>query len=255
MTATSARDTAAAEATARDAGAVSATWAGLARPGAAAPAPARPDGPAPGAAPVDAAERGQRRRWWFSIAAGVVGVLLFGSRALTDGDGGGAVALMMVALVGAGVGVWIRRMVTATARRHAAVRAKRPGAEVLEVWGAVGLRGALHAEGVADAPVRRTQGTALTLAVTGAELELWSGRDDARLLHTVRWADVEGVVDGTGTIAGDGPKPAVVVLTHAGNELVLLPARTSTGSIRTASGTEVRRLVGRLEGMRVASSA
>ena len=52
-------------------------------------------------------------------------------------------------------------------------------------------------------------------------------------------------------VANDGAKPAVVVVTKAGNELVLLPARKTTGSLMTAPLPAVRDVVGRLEALRV----
>lgn len=130
------------------------------------------------------------------------------------------------------------------------MKALRPESDVFEVWGAAGLRDALTAEGVAQPPVRATQGTALTMATTADGFELWVGKGTPQVLLAAGWRDATAVAEGPGLVAGDGAKPAVVLVTRAGNELVLLPARKPTGSLMTAPLPAVRAIIARLECLR-----
>lgn len=208
---------------------------------------------------LDAAHRASRRNAWIAC-----GILALGATALVlntvvrsrRDDGGGSLTTI---LIGAAVPIAISAVVimamgSGTRRRNAAVRALRPASEVVEVWGAAGLRDALAGEGVTDAPVRARQGTALSLTFTSAGLELWAGTSSPQRVHTIAWADVERVAEGAGAVANHGAKPAVVVVTRAGNRLVLLPARGPSGSLVMAALPHVRALVGRLEALRAAAA-
>ena len=200
---------------------------------------------------LDALHRAHRRRARIMLALMGVAVAALVVRAVVGSRGGGLGTVLVVGAVAAGVAaVAMLVMSRTTSDRHGAVRALRPQSEVVEVWGAAGLRAALVAEGVADPPVRRTQGTALTMTVTTAGVELWAGGAQPQKVWASGWGAVERVGEGAGVVANDGAKPAVVLLTRAGNTLVLLPARRPTGSIRTAGVPEVRALVGRLERLR-----
>jgi len=173
----------------------------------------------------------------------LLGVAVFGSMALRDG-------WRPLALVGLGVfavlGAVVLLMSGSAGGRHQAVAAAHPDAEVIEVWGAAGLRDALRAQGVADPKVRKSQGTALSMVIDQAGIELWRGGKAPELLVDVPWAQLVGVFPGDGVVANDGPKPAVVLVTRRGASLTLCPAAKTTGSLRTAGGNVVVALVERL---------
>lgn len=121
---------------------------------------------------------------------------------------------------------------------------------MLDVWGAAGLRGALIAGGVSRPRVRANQGTSLTMTTTATGFELWVGSNPPQLLFSAPWHAVTTVAEGVGVVANDGAEPAIVVVTKAGNELVLLPARKPTGSLMTAPLPAVRAVIARLEALR-----
>jgi len=208
---------------------------------------------------LDAAHRANRRNAW--IARGIlalgVAALVLNTVARSRRDGGGDVGTILViaAVMVAIVAVVMMTMGSNTRKRNSAVRALRRESEIIEVWGAAGLRDALAAEGIPEAPVRARQGTALTMTFTAAGLELWAGTSSPQKIHALAWSDVARVAEGAGVVANDGAKPAVVVVTRAGNGLVLLPARNPAGSIRTAALPQVRALVGRLETLRAGAAA
>lgn len=202
---------------------------------------------------MDAVHKADRRRFWqaWSLMAVGVAALVLNAVVKSRRDGGNLGTFLLVGGVvvivcGAVMVVMSRR----TGGRHAVVGAMRPESEVFEVWGAAGLRDALVAEGVDRPKVRASQGTALTMTTTVAGFELWVGSSAPELLFAKPWRGVAAVVEGSGVVAGDGAKPAVVVVTEAGNELVLLPARKPTGSLLTAPLPAVRTAVARLEALR-----
>lgn len=204
---------------------------------------------------LDAAHRANRREAWMVrgvLAVGVV-ALVVSSVLRTRREGSGFdTALVVAALLVVIVGVVMAVMNANTSRRHDAVRALRRHSQVIEVWGAAGLGDALAAEGINNPPVRRTQGTALSLTVTSEGFELWAGTSAPQKIYENAWSAVDRVVEGAGVVAGDGAKPAVVLVTRAGNPLVLLPARNPSGSLRAADLAQVRALVAELEEMRAA---
>lgn len=207
---------------------------------------------------LDAAHRANRRNAWIArgiLALGVTALVL-NSVLRSQRDGGSNVGMIVIvaAVVITVAAVAMMAMGSGTRKRNTAVRALRRESEVVEVWGAAGLRDALAAEGIAAAPVRARQGTALSLTFTAAGLELWAGTSTPRKIYATAWSDVERVAEGAGVVANDGAKPAVVLVTRAGNGLVLLPARDPSGSIRTAALPQVRELVGRLETLRAAAA-
>lgn len=204
---------------------------------------------------LDAAHRANRRAAWMVRGVLAVGVsaLVVSSVLRTRREGSGFdTAFVVGAVVVVVVGVVLVVMNANITRRHDAVRAHRRHWQVIEVWGAAGLGATLVAEGVNDPPVRRTQGTALSLVVMSEGIELWAGTSAPQRIYATGWSGVDRVVEGSGVVAGDGAKPAVVLVTRAGNALVLLPARNPNGSLRTAHLPQVRALVGQLEQTRAA---
>lgn len=201
---------------------------------------------------LDRQHRAHRRRAWVTWTLMATGVVAFSLRMLRNGSDVTTLLLVLLLVVGVAVAA-VAVMTQGTSQRHAAVVRGRPGAQVLEVWGAVGLHDALAAEGVSTAGVRRASGTALSLAVTEAGIELWRGTRTPVRVHRLRWDRVAHVTEGFGAVANDGAKPAVVVVSHKGNPLVLLPAREPTGSLRTASLDVVRGLVADLDARREAA--
>lgn len=204
---------------------------------------------------MNAVHKANRTSFWIAwslMAVGVVALVLNAvSKSLRDGSGG--MFLMVGAVVVLGCGAVMLVMSRNTGGRHGAVAAMRPTSEVFEVWGAAGLRDALAAEGVDEPRVRARQGTALTMTTTAVGFELWVGSGAPQILYAAPWRDVRAVVEGAGVVANDGAKPAAVVVTKAGNELVLLPARKPTGSLMTANLPTVRAVVERLETLRAAA--
>lgn len=191
----------------------------------------------------------RRARWGLVLLA--VGAVLLAVRAVVHTPGAFLVALAVTAVV---IGVVLLLMGRGTTSRHVAVAAEAsPEAMVLEVWGAAGLFDALTREGVADAPVRRRQGTALTLVVEAGGLTLWGGAGRPHRVHSLAWPDVLAIGEGSGIVANDGPRPALVVRTVRGADLVLLPARVATGSLRTGDVHAVRTLGSQLAARRAAA--
>ncbi|QCB92354.1 hypothetical protein [Cellulomonas shaoxiangyii] len=176
-----------------------------------------------------------------------------------------AAAVLAAALVGAVAGGWLTPLalipgavvtvgcaaVPATARRstrrrHAAVRTLRHKADVVEVWGAVGLKDALAGEKAQRALVRARRRTPLSLAVGSEGVELWAGGRVPSLVYSVRWSAVEAFEAAAGRSAS-----ALVLVTARGNRLVLEPARRAGSLVRAREGA-VRELVARLEVARAA---
>jgi hypothetical protein len=203
---------------------------------------------------LDPVHKSNRRSFWISWSLMAVGVvtLVLNLVVRSSRDGGNLGTVLLVAgVVVAACGAAMLVMNRNTGGRHDAVKAMRPESGVFEVWGAVGLRDALVAEGVEQPRVRAGQGTALTMTTTASGFELWVGRSAPQVLFAAPWRDVTAVAEGAGVVANDGAKPAVVVVTKAGNELVLLPARKPAGSLMTAPLPAVRTVVARLEDLRV----
>ena len=202
---------------------------------------------------INPVHKANRRSFWISwslMAVGVVGLVL-NVVVKSNSDGGSLGTVLLVAgVVIVACGAVMLVMNWNTGGRHAAVKAMRPESEVFEVWGAAGLLDALVAEGVEQPRVRASQGTALTMTTTASGFELWVGKSAPQLLFAAPWRDITGVSEGAGVVANDGAKPAVVVVTKAGNELVLLPARKPAGSLMTAPLPAVRAVIARLENLR-----
>lgn len=180
----------------------------------------------------------RRARWGLVLLA--AGAVLLAVRAVVDAPGPFLVALAVVAVV---IGAILMLMGRGTSSRHVAVVAgAAPESMVVEVWGAAGLFDALVREGVTNAAVRRRQGTALTLVVDSSGLTLWGGTSRPHRVHALGWPEVLAIGEGSGIVATDGPRPALVIRTVRGTDLVLLPARVATGSLRTGDVQAVRAL-------------
>lgn len=204
---------------------------------------------------MNAVHKANRKSFWLAWSLMAVGVAALFLNGVTKSqrDGSGGMFLMVGAVMALACGVVVLVMSRKTGGRHGAVAALRPTSEVFEVWGAAGLRDALVAEGVDQPRVRARQGTALTMTTDAVGFELWVGSGAPQILYTAPWRDVTAVAEGAGVVANDGAKPAAVVVTKAGNELVLLPARKPTGSLMTANLPAVRAVIERLEALRAAA--
>ncbi len=173
----------------------------------------------------------------------------------------GAAAVLVAALVVAVAGGWLTRLTLipaavvvvgwaavlavasrTTGRRHAAVRALRRKADVVEVRGAVGLKDALAGEKAQRAPVHARRRTPLSLAVSPEGVELWAGGAEPSLVYSVRWSGVKAF-----ELVTERSAMAVAVVTARGNRLVLEPARQADGSLLRAREAAVRGLVAQLE--------
>lgn len=177
------------------------------------------------------------------MAIGVVAMAMLAQRDGWD-------LLLPIALVMAVVLVVVLLLMSSSSSgRHQAVAAAHPGAEVIEVWGAAGLRDALRAHGVVDPKVRKSQGTALSMVIDQTGIGLWRGRAAPEPVVELPWAQVVGVFPGEGVVANHGPQPALVLVTRVGASLTLCPAAKTTGSLRTAGGGVVLELVERLNRM------
>jgi len=205
---------------------------------------------------LDSVHKADRKSFRMAYALMVVGVaaLVLNSVLKTQRDGSSSgtwpVIVGLVVILAGAVMFFMNRGIGG---RHQAVAALRPESDVFEVWGAAGLKQALVAEGVADPKVRATQGTALTMTTTASGLELWRGGKAPEVLLALPWTSVAAIVEGHGVVANDGAKPAVVLVTVQGNELVVLPARKPTGSLMTARLEDVRVVIARLESLRAAA--
>ncbi len=196
--------------------------------------------------------RGDRGRSYRRIAVVVVaGVLL--AAAVVGAVAGGPVLRLTVVLatvVVVGGAVVVATPLRTTRHRHAAVRALRRKADVVEVRGAVGLRDALAGEKALRAPVRARRRTPLSLAVSSEGVELWAGGGAPSLVLSLRWSAVEAF-----ELVAERSAAALVVLTARGNRLVLEPARRAHGSLLRARENDVRDLVATLEAARATGVA
>ncbi|WP_426593930.1 hypothetical protein ACPPVS_00320 [Cellulomonas sp. McL0617] len=175
----------------------------------------------------------------------------------TAGEGlagvGGGVAIVLVVIASSWVGAMFSRRFTG--QRHDAVVAARPGLDVIEVWGARGLQGALKAAGVATPKMRRGGATSLSMVLSTEGLELWSGRGSTvAALVAVPWSAVAAIDETRGSITNDGTRPAFMLVTAIGQRLVFVP-RTRTNGGRVARVPELRALVARLDALRVGALA
>lgn len=161
------------------------------------------------------------------------------------------VTVLVVVVAGLVVGGMISRLLTG--QRHAAVVAARPGAEVLEVWGARGLHAALRSAGVPTAKVRKSAATSLSMVPSAEGIELWTGRGStAAVLVAIPWSSVVAIDESRGSITNDGTRPALMLVTSIGQRLLFV-LRTRTNGGRVARASELRALVGRLEVLRARS--
>lgn len=128
-----------------------------------------------------------------------------------------------------------------SARRHKAVVAGHPGAQVLEVWAVDGLRETLEAHG-ADGRVP-FKVTALSMVIGPQRLELWHGSGRPTLLFALPWSELVGAIPGAGAVDGNGPRPGLTLVTSAGGSLTVCPTVKPTGSSATISGAPLQGVI------------
>lgn len=186
-------------------------------------------------------------RW--GIGAALLAFLFF--RTYRQGLSGvaavcGMLAVVLVAFV---VGGLVSRSMTGG--RHRAVMAARPGLEVVEAWGARGLHAALSAAGITPTRVRKTAATSLSVVPSDQGIELWTGRrSTAAVLVAIPWSSVVAIDESRGSITNDGTRPAIMLVTAIGQNLLLVPRRRTNGG-RVLAARDLRVLVARLEELRV----
>jgi hypothetical protein len=153
------------------------------------------------------------------------------------------VAAGVVVLICAGLWWWSRRSGT----RQTTIAAARPGWSLHEVWADESLQASLAQHGVGEPGMRASGGTRLTLAWSTSGVALWRGnRRSPHEVASLPWSAVAAVTGGVG-YAASSARPAVVVRTRSGVELVVVPAARATGGLLPAGGTQVEQLVTKLQ--------
>jgi hypothetical protein len=165
------------------------------------------------------------------------------------GLAGVLIAVVVVVVLIAAILAWT---LGRTALRERAVRAERPGWELLAVASTAELPGALLAAGRWESGLSAGGGTPLTLAVGAAGVELWLGGRTPRSVVALPWDRIAAVQAGRGTIAMRA-RPALAVHTVDGAELTVLPASSRSGLL-PGGASEVDALVDRLRTTRDAST-
>jgi hypothetical protein len=189
-----------------------------------------------------------RRRNILITALAVVGVLGLSvaawSRLLRDRDRTDPRLVLLIAIgviVLTCVAVWSRGRRSGT--RQAAVAAARPGWSMHEVWADASLRPSLVQHGVWEPRMSASGGTRLTLAWSTSGVELWRGsRRRPHEVVSLPWPSVAAVTEGVGHAASSA-RPAVVVQTVSGVELVVVPAERPSGGLLPAGSKQVADLV------------
>jgi hypothetical protein len=151
------------------------------------------------------------------VLAGVVGILAIGAAVFALG---------------------VRR----SQARHEAVAAQRPGWRLHEVWADAGLGAQLVREGLWERGVAPTGGTRLTLAWSADGVELWRA---GHVVVALPWHDVASLGKGVGH-AGSTARPALVINTLGGAELVLVPQARPSGGVLPADRAGVAALLDEL---------
>lgn len=202
-------------------------------------------------------QSGGRLRQVLATVIAVAGIATFviAKLARREGDtdmtiAAGAVALVCIVVAAALLGVF-----TAGKKRRVALASLRPGAELVEVYGALDLAQALAAENAVDQELTDPTNLGLTLVLTPAGFELWKGGEQPTQVIGRAWADVAQVVEGTGKAgAPNSPNRTLAVLTlRSGTPLAMAPARKPTGSPMVGSAEQARALVAHLEGLRASA--
>ncbi|MFS0703627.1 hypothetical protein AB6N23_03820 [Cellulomonas sp. 179-A 9B4 NHS] len=201
------------------------------------------------ASSIPGADRGRPYR---RTAVVVVAVALLAAAVVGIVAGGPVLRLtgILATVVVVGGAVVVATPLRTTRHRHAAVRALRRKADVIEVRGAVGLRDALAGEKALRAPVHARRRTPLSLAVSSEGVELWAGGTTPSLVYSARWSAVEAF-----EVIAERAAGALVIVTARGNRLMLEPARHADGSPLRARENDVRDLVATLEAAHAAGVA
>lgn len=155
------------------------------------------------------------------------------------------VALVLVLAVV--VAVWWRGRSAAHGQR--VVAEQRPGWLLHQVWAAAGTSDALVRHGVWEQRMSPTGGTRLTLAWSPAGLELWRSGRRPHVVVALPWDAVAAVTPGEGRAASTR-RPALVVGTVTGVDLVVVPAARPDGALLPAGRDAVERLVAELRAAR-----
>ncbi|WP_028051168.1 hypothetical protein [Cellulomonas sp. URHD0024] len=183
---------------------------------------------------------------WVLIGAAILYILL-----RSGGESGPVILAVVAVLVPLLIGVTTLVSRSVTGGRHRAVVAARPGVEVIEVWGARGLRAALSAAGVPATKVRKNAATGLSMVLLDQGVELWTGRaSNAAVLMLLPWSAVVAVDESRGSITNDGTRAAVMLVTTLGQRLLLVPRSRPEGG-RVVKVPQLRAIVGRLEALRL----
>ena len=90
--------------------------------------------------------------------------------------------------------------------------------------------------------MRASGGTRLTLAWSTSGAELWRGGRRPHEVVSLPWSAVAAVTVGVGH-AGSSARPAVVVQTVSGVELVVVPTARAAGGLLPADRAHVGQLV------------
>ena len=151
-------------------------------------------------------------------------------RPLVAGVAAGLVLLVVAAAV------WF---VTRVRARQRVVGSRRPGSQLREVWADRDLREQLVRQGVWVPSVGRWYGTALTFAWSPTGLSLWHGGRAAQEVLDLPWSDIASVGGGTASTG----RPALLVRTVAGADLVLVPQSRPGGGLGPAPASAVDELV------------
>jgi len=147
----------------------------------------------------------------------------------------GAVALAAVGVLGLTGALTLVGVRHRTGRRRAVGHA-RPGWILWEVRAVAGFARALVTDGVWESRLSPLGGTAMTMAISPAGLEVWRGGRRAHPVASWPWSSVASITPGTGGLVG-ATRPAVVIETMGGAQVALVPAiRPTSGSPARTSG-------------------
>lgn len=156
----------------------------------------------------------------------------------------GVAALIVAGVVGV---VWWRGR--RAAGGQGSIAAQRPGWSLHQVWADATLHVQLVQQGVWEPRMNPAGGTRLTLAWSPVGIELWRAGHAPTVVLSLPWDAVASVREGTGR-AASSTRPAAVISTVAGAELVVVPAAKPGGAMLPASRAVTAALVGAVRAAR-----
>lgn len=159
------------------------------------------------------------------------------------------VALAAAAVLVGGVVLTVWGRGRRAVRGQTVIAERRPGWTLHQVWADAGLSDALVRQGVWEPGMSPAGGTRLTLAWSAVGVELWRAGRDPHVILALPWERVAAVTEGTGRAASSS-RPAVVLATLEGAELVLVPAARPDGALLPGGRPAVQQLVVRLRAAR-----